>query len=1231
MKLLTNLFRMSLILLLSGSMVMAQKTVPNDPAGKATPAQQTGVNLKAGVPGADFSATAFQNSLSGSKALFDLQFNLALPFPRGTGIETDGNYFYVGRWNASYFYRFDLTGALVDSFAITGVANLRDLAYDGQYFYGSAANNQIFQMDFTAHTLVSTITGPTGLAVRHIAYDPINDAFWCGDWDDDFRLISKTGTVLQTIPATTHLQADCYGSAYDNFTPGGPYLWLYKQSNNGNDLAQVNLSTGAPTGTTFDITSVVTTTGIAGGLCVGVDVVSGFASLIGLVQNERIWGVELKSLQFYPNDVAPVAFLNPVSSNTLTSSEDVIVRIMNNDTVDHSDIPVSYVIDGGMPVDDTVFATVAAGTYVDFTFNQQADFSMAGHTYNVMVYTALAADSNAMNDTLNAVVNNLYGVYCNADGGCDEYIGEFFLGDISNISATCSNYGDYTAMEDTLWYNVPEVLEAVAYTYYAGDVMGLWIDWNQDGDFLDADETVAITNPAGDSIFMASVTAPNHALPGPTRLRVRLQYNGVPAPCGTQAYGEVEDYTVIVAGTAVDYDAASISIDVNSVIIPQTFNPQATVKNLGSQPVVFNVTMNITGGYTSTQSVSLNPGNSQQVTFDPYVAVVGNYDIEVYTSLALDVDNTNDTITQTLDVQEAIKAYCYVAYDPTSVLPEGPAWTYLQIPGTVTSLADQSGQQFIGAGTWGYPNVWYGAVYGDNTLVKIDTLTGARTVVGNLGVSMTGLAYDYSTSTLYGMDYGTASSLYTINTVNGAITLVGNSSSDLLINLACDINGNLFALNTADDQLYSINKLTGAATAIGPIGFDAAYAQDMEFDLNNDILYMAAYNATSGSGELRIVDPTTGATTLIGPFQNGAEITGFAIPYIVPVSDNDAAMVSVNGIASECGLGSAEVVEVTIANAGAANITTLNVAFSVDGGTAVVEPVTTTIAPGATYNYTFTATADLSAAGAHSIKAWVALAGDTLQANDTVVLNVINVSPVGVPYSMGFESTEDLSGWVVENTNGDASTWVLASTGGNAGPACMTYSYNMAAAANDWVISTCINFEAGKTYQLSFYYKAQSASYPEKMSVWIGSDNVSTALTTQITDLPNINQTSYQMQTVNFTVPSTGVYYIGFKCYSLADMWLLFLDDINITEVSAINEASAGFEMYPNPAKEVLNVVSTSEVSKVRVTNMLGAVVYESVATGKEIRVNTSSLNAGMYILSLETEQGIISRKFSVQ
>lgn len=98
-------------------------------------------------------------------------------------------------------------------------------------------------------------------------------------------------------------------------------------------------------------------------------------------------------------------------------------------------------------------------------------------------------------------------------------------------------------------------------------------------------------------------------------------------------------------------DVGTTSIDIASSLMPGTVAPKATVKNFGSSANSFNVTMTITGGYTSTQAVSsLAPGASQQVTFANWNPALGDYSVKVYTQLATDEDASNDTLTKNVAV-----------------------------------------------------------------------------------------------------------------------------------------------------------------------------------------------------------------------------------------------------------------------------------------------------------------------------------------------------------------------------------------------------------------------------------------------------------------------------------------------------------------------------------------------------------------------------------------------------
>src|SRR5690606_7878043 len=77
----------------------------------------------------------------------------------------------------------------------------------------------------------------------------------------------------------------------------------------------------------------------------------------------------------------------------------------------------------------------------------------------------------------------------------------------------------------------------------------VWIDYNQDGDFNDSGEQVYNRTRTNVSVVSGSFTVPTSAVNGATRMRVSMKYNASPTACEAFAYGEVEDYTVIISAS----------------------------------------------------------------------------------------------------------------------------------------------------------------------------------------------------------------------------------------------------------------------------------------------------------------------------------------------------------------------------------------------------------------------------------------------------------------------------------------------------------------------------------------------------------------------------------------------------------------------------------------------------------------------------------------------------------
>ena len=181
-----------------------------------------------------------------------------------------------------------------------------------------------------------------------------------------------------------------------------------------------------------------------------------------------------------------------------------------------------------------------------------------------------------------------------------EWIDLVRLGSIDRTSGADGGYYDGTALNTNLTagsaqtINISAGFRSTAYT----ENWRVYIDYNQDGDFTDAGETVVSGSSSSSATLSATFTVPSSAKSGKTRMRVTMSDNAGTTSCNSFTYGETEDYSLTIidgasqpAGTEV-YVAAQIaaagdaSFEKAVTLYP---NPATNVLNIvlaGKAPVV---------------------------------------------------------------------------------------------------------------------------------------------------------------------------------------------------------------------------------------------------------------------------------------------------------------------------------------------------------------------------------------------------------------------------------------------------------------------------------------------------------------------------------------------------------------------------------------------------------------------------------------------------------------------
>ncbi|MEZ4798528.1 MAG: GEVED domain-containing protein [Flavobacteriales bacterium] len=166
--------------------------------------------------------------------------------------------------------------------------------------------------------------------------------------------------------------------------------------------------------------------------------------------------------------------------------------------------------------------------------------------------------------------------YCDSYGTTtsDEWIQSVSLSAINNVSGDNGGYAFFPSITTTL--DLGQTYTFTGVTGYSSTVWNeswrVWIDFNQDGDYLDAGEQVYtaanVTNGT-----TGNITIPATALTGITGMRITMMYGATaPTPCQLFTYGEVEDYMVTISGCSAPANLTTSSITDTEATFAWDFN-----------------------------------------------------------------------------------------------------------------------------------------------------------------------------------------------------------------------------------------------------------------------------------------------------------------------------------------------------------------------------------------------------------------------------------------------------------------------------------------------------------------------------------------------------------------------------------------------------------------------------------------------------------------------------------
>lgn len=177
------------------------------------------------------------------------------------------------------------------------------------------------------------------------------------------------------------------------------------------------------------------------------------------------------------------------------------------------------------------------------SYNLTGLSSCRSYDYRVRATCSSTTGTNSSTFTFSTIGCPLS--YCTSRGTSSSsyYINRVAMGSISNTSGNNGGYSNYSSQSTNIRRNISYSITLTPSNGSSQKYWNVYIDYNQNGSFQDANEMVA--SGRSSSSLTLNFTVPSTALTGSARMRIQMKTSSYATnSCTTFTYGEVEDYSV---------------------------------------------------------------------------------------------------------------------------------------------------------------------------------------------------------------------------------------------------------------------------------------------------------------------------------------------------------------------------------------------------------------------------------------------------------------------------------------------------------------------------------------------------------------------------------------------------------------------------------------------------------------------------------------------------------------
>ena len=216
------------------------------------------------------------------------------------------------------------------------------------------------------------------------------------------------------------------------------------------------------------------------------------------------------------------------------------------------------------------------------------------------------------------------------------------------------------------------------------------------------------------------------------------------------------------------------------------------------------------------------------------------------------------------------------------------------------TLIDESAADFLAGEYNGHDGCYYGYTDGGQ-FWRMDMTTGETVALGTpLGIVPTDMAYDYANGLMYALTFDSNNAVAVLNAVNlsnGQLIEQGYMYDTMLMTLACDLEGNIYAIDYSGYmmQLVIEDGMMDGLFVMEDLG-ELSYSQSMCYDFENDVIIWANPESAQmfwidvkaeDPYALAIGNPVGGSFQFVGLFTVPTEMPALAEVAVESVAADD--------------------------------------------------------------------------------------------------------------------------------------------------------------------------------------------------------------------------------------------------------------------------------------------------------------------------------------------------------